>query len=238
MPSRTEPRDTAARAAPTPPTAPDAGGARFGAGAPLVPPAPPKLRRRNGLVAVGVALICLGGAAAAYLTTAVGNTSPVLAMRQAVERGAVIEPEDLTVARISTDPALQTVPESQRDTVAGQRAAVDLPAGAILTPQATTTEVVPARGQSLVAVTLTPAQLPSQPLVAGDAVRVVASPREQDDPPAATPASYPATVVAVRELTDTGQVVVDVTVPAAGAGQLAAQVATGRIALVLDSGAR
>jgi hypothetical protein len=44
--------------------------------------------------------------------------------------------------------------------------------------------------------------------------------------------------VAVRELTDTGQVVVDVTVPAAAAGQLAAQVATGRIALVLDSGER
>jgi hypothetical protein len=235
MPSRTEPR--AAAPAP-PPAAPDAGAAGFGAGAAPAPVAPPKLRRRNGLVAVGVALVCLGGAAAAYLTTAVGDTSPVLAMRHGVERGSVIEPEDLTVARITTDPALQTVPESQRDTVVGQRAAVDLPAGSILTPQATTTEVVPARGQSLVAVTLTPAQLPSRPLVAGDAVRVVATPREQDDPPAATPASYAATVVAVRELTDTGQVVVDVTVPAAAAGQLAAQVATGRIALVLDSGER
>jgi len=159
----------------------------------------------------------------------------VLTLRQDVARGEVIEAEDLTVARINADPALSTVPEGEQDAVVGQRAAVDLSAGSILTPDSTTTELVPATGQSLVGVPLSSAQLPSQGLTAGDQVRIVATPRDQDDPPATAPTIYPATVVATSTLPDTGQVVVDVTVPAASAGQLAAQVATGRIALVLDS---
>jgi len=122
------------------------------------------------------------------------------------------------------------------DSLIGQRAAVDLSAGSLLTPSSTTTEVIPAQGQSLVGVTLTPAQLPGQPLLAGDEVRVIATPREQEDVPATAPTVYSAVVVAVRNLDDLGQVVVDVTVPAANAGALAAQVATGRVALVLDAG--
>ena len=209
--------------------------ARFGVGTSSAVGAPPKLRRRTGLIALGIALVCLGGAGAAYLATSVGDTTPVIAVAEAVARGEVIEAEDLTVARVNGDPALRTVPEGEQDAIVGQRAAVDLSAGSILTPQSTSTELIPASGQSLVGVTLSPAQLPSQGLTAGDAVRIVATPRDQDDPPGTAPTIYPATVVATSALPDTGQVVVDVTVPAASAGQLAAQVATGRIALVLDS---
>lgn len=217
------------------PAIPETPGTRFGDGASTAVAAPPKLRRRTGLVALGIALVCLGGAGAAYLATSVGDTSPVLTLRQDVARGEVIEASDLTVARINGDPALRTVSESEQGTIVGQRAAVDLSAGSILTPQSTTTELSPAAGQSLVGVTLTPAQLPSHALTAGDQVRIVATPREQDDPPGIAPPIYQAIVVETHALPDTGQVVVDVTVPAATAGQLAAQVATGRIALVLDS---
>ena len=221
----------------TPSAASETLATRFGEGSSAVV-GPPKLRRRTGLIALGIALVCLGGAGAAYLATSVGDTAPVLTLRQDVARGEVIEAGDLTVARINGDPALRTVGESERDSIVGQRAAVDLSAGSILTPQSTTTELIPATGQSLVGVPLSPDQLPSQGLTAGDAVRIVATPREQDDPPGVAPTIYEATVVSTATLADTGQVVVDVTVPAASAGQLAAQVATGRIALVLDSEAR
>jgi hypothetical protein len=235
MPARTERRTDRDKPPPAPSTGP--GTPAFGDGTTAaVSTAPPKLRRRNGLIALGIALVALGGAGAAWLTTTVGQTSTVVAVRADVERGEVIEADDLTVARINSDPALQTVPENQLDSVVGQRAAVDLAAGSLLTPASTTTEVIPAPGQSLVGVTLTPAQLPAEPLLAGDPVRVIATPREQD--PVTEPTSYGATVVGVQNLPDTGQVVIDVTVPASEAGELAAQVATGRVALVLDSGAR
>jgi len=235
MPTRTERRNGSKQPSPNP-TPVDPGAARFGDGSTAAPAAAPKLRRRTGLIALGVALVALGSVGAAYLTTVVGDTSAVVAVGQDVERGSVIEARDLTVARISGDPALQTVPQSQLDSLIGQRAAVDLSAGSLLTPSSTTTEVIPAQGQSLVGVTLTPAQLPGQPLLAGDEVRVVATPREQEDVPATAPTFYSAVVVSVRNLDDLGQVVVDVTVPSANAGALAAQVATGRVALVLDAG--
>ncbi|GAA4757596.1 hypothetical protein GCM10023328_46840 [Modestobacter marinus] len=236
MPARTEPRTGAAQPT-TSGTPADPGTARFGDGSTATAVAAPKLRRRTGLIALGIALVALGSIGAAYLTTVVGNTTAVIAVGQDVERGSVIEAQDLTVAQINSDPALQTVPQSQLDSLIGQRAAVDLAAGSVLTPSSTTTEVIPAQGQSLVGVSLTPAQLPGQPLLTGDEVRVIATPRDQEDVPATAPASYTATVVGVRTLDDLGQVVVDVTVPAATAGPLAAQVATGRIALVLDAGA-
>ena len=218
-----------------PPPALETPTTRFGEGSSAAVAAPPKLRRRTGLIALGIALICLGGAGAAYLATSVGDTTPVLTLREDVARGEVIEASDLTVARINGDPTLRTVAESEQDSIVGQRAAVDLSAGSILTPQSMTSELIPATGQSLVGVPLSPAQLPSQGLTAGDSVRIVATPREQDDPPGVTPTIYEATVVSTSTLPDTGQIVVDVTVPASSAGQLAAQVATGRIVLVLDS---
>jgi hypothetical protein len=84
-------------------------------------------------------------------------------------------------------------------------------------------------------VALTSAQLPARPLAPGDRVRIVQTPRPQEDPPAEEPSSVAATVVGVREIPDTGQSVVDVTVPAGDAARLAALVATGRVAIVVDS---
>jgi hypothetical protein len=201
--------------------------------APGVPP-PPKLRRRPTLVALGVALIALGGLAAAWLTTVVGNTQPVLALRADVDQGTLIEADDLTVVQISVDPALTPVPDSRHDQIIGTHAARDLAAGSLLTPGSVTDQVIPATGASLVGVTLTRAQLPARPVHPGDTVRIVSTPRTQDDPPASEPNSTRAVVVGSRILADTSQVVVDVTVPARDAADLAARVATGRVALVLD----
>lgn len=195
---------------------------------------PPKLRRRPALIALGVALIALGGLAAAWLTTTAGNTQSVLAVRNAVERGTVVEPADLVVARINPDPALATVAETQRDQFVGKRAAVDLATGSLLTPSSVTDAVLPEAGQSLVGVALTGAQLPAQTLRAGDQVRIVTTPRTQDDPPADDPAAITATVVQAHPLPEGGQTVVDVTVPNRDADDLAARAATGRVALILD----
>jgi len=204
---------------------------------PTISPAPP-LRRRPKLIAVGVALIALGGAVSAYIFTAGSNAVSVVAISDNVQRGQQITDADLTTANITPDPALHTVPSSQRASLVGKRAAVDLSAGSILTPADTTTALIPGPTLALVGVAVTAAQLPAQPLVAGDTVRVVDTPRKQDDPPSTAPDSIAATVVATRNAPELGQTVVDVTVPNAQAPILAARIATGRVAIVLDSGQR
>lgn len=200
--------------------------------APITPP--PKLRRRPALVALGVALVALGGLAAAFLVTSVTDTESVLALRVDVDRGTVIEAGDLVVAQVGADPALNPVAADERDEIVGQRAARDLSAGSLLADGSVTEEVIPAEGESLVGVALTPAQLPGTDLRSGDVVRIVNTPRAQEEVDDQQPLSIGATVVATRNVADLGQIVVDVTVPTGDAAQLAALVGTGRIVLVVD----
>ena len=199
----------------------------------LVPP--PKLRRRPGLVAAAIVAICLGALLAGWAWTATTNTQEVLVARHTIERGSVISTDDLARVRLSADPALKPVAADQLSHVVGQRAALDIAAGGMLTPGSFTSEVVPAEGQSVVGVALTPAQAPGLDLQYGDHVRVVVTPAQGEDLPGGTPLVNDATVVGVHVSDETGQAVVDLLVPQADAAVLATRTATGNIALVLDS---
>jgi len=205
---------------------------------PAAPPLaqPPKLRRRPALIAAAVASICLGALLAAWAWTSTTNTQEVLAARNTIPRGAVITSEDVTRVRINADPALAPLPASAYDDMVGQRAALDIAAGSLLTQTATTSELLPPDGMSVVGVALTPAQAPGLLLQNGDKVRVVVTPGDGADPPAASPAFSDAQVVGTRTDEMTGELVVDLLVPHADATVLAARVSTGNVALILDSG--
>lgn len=199
----------------------------------LVPP--PKLRRRPALVAAAIVAICLGALLAGWAWTATTNTHEILVARHTIERGAVIEADDLARVRLSADPALRPVPASQLDQVVGQRAALDIAAGGMLTPGSFTSDVVPGDGQSVVGVALTPAQAPGLGLQYGDKVHVVVTPAQGEELPAGAPLVNEATVVGINVSHETRQTVVDLLVPKADAAVLATRIATGNIALVLES---
>jgi hypothetical protein len=200
---------------------------------PLVPP--PKLRRRPALVAGAVAAICLGALLAAWAWTATTNTQEVLVARATIERGSVIEAKDLARVRISADPALSPVAASAFDDLVGQRAALDIAVGGLITTGSTTTQVLPADGMSVVGVALTPAQSPGLDLQTGDQVRIVVTPMPGGEQISGPPAFNDAEVAGVSVDVETGATVVDLLVPYTDATVLAARVATGNVSLVLDS---
>lgn len=204
---------------------------------PPLPP-PPKLRRRPALIAAAVVAICLGAILGGWAWAATTNTQEVLAARADIERGAIIEADDLVRVRVNSDPALKPVGAGSLESVVGQRASVDIAAGSLLTPSSYADSVVPAESLSVVGVALTSSQAPGMDLRAGDQVRVVATPAEGSDAPTGTPSFSEAEVVGVRVSDDTGQLVVDLLVPHAEGATLAAQIATGNVAIVLDSRAR
>jgi len=195
---------------------------------------PPKLRRRPVGVLVSVATIVLGSVLGLVVWSAAGSTTEVLAVRSQVFRGEVIDRDDLMVVRVGLDPAVQAVPASRLDAIAGKRAALDLAAGGLLAPSDVTATVLPAKGTSVVGVALAAGLLPAEPLAPGDAVRLVQTPGPQGEV-AGTPPTVPATVVGVHPSETSDKTVVDVLVPAEAAAELAARSATGKIALVLDS---
>ena len=198
---------------------------------------PPKLRRRPSLIAGGVVAVCLGALLAAWAWTSTTSTEEVLAARDTIHRGEVISADDIERVRISGDPALQPLPASAFEDVVGQRAALDIAAGGLLTAESTTSGALPPPGQSVVGIALTPAQVPALPLHGGDQVRIIVTPGENGDTSTSSPPFTTAVVVDTLLDETTGNTVVDVLVPYAEAGVLAARAATGNVALVLDSGA-
>src|SRR4051794_2641735 len=97
---------------------------------------PPKLRRRPSLIAGGVAAVCLGALLAAWAWTSTTSTEEDLAARKTIHRGDVIIADDIERVRISGEPTLQPLPASAFDSVVGQRAALDIAAGGLLTSEA------------------------------------------------------------------------------------------------------
>lgn len=207
---------------------------------PLVVPGPPRARRRWGMFAAMAALVVLAALGNVWLLQASSDARQVVAARSTIERGSVITREALMSVQVGSDPALRTVPADQLADLVGKRAAVDVAAGSLLTGESTTGANLPGEGFSLVGVGIAPASMPGGGLVAGDRVRVVATPGQQGETAASTtPAVVSAVVVSTTAGTDTTgqgpQTVITVQVPTEDAARLAAMAATGKVALVLDS---
>jgi hypothetical protein len=196
-------------------------------------PRPPRLRRRWSLVAVAVLLAVLGAGAAAVAFRSVSSTVPVVAAARTIERGTVIERADLAVVQVGVDPALSPVPGDRVEELVGLRAVWDTPQGALLTLDAVSDEVLPGQGRSVVGVSLADALLPGEPLRVGDAVRLVPTSGGTGEEVVADP--WPARVVGLYPDAETSTTLVSVELAAQDAAPVAALVAEGRIALVLDS---
>jgi hypothetical protein len=198
----------------------------------------PRARRRPAMVAASVALIAVGALGSAWAWQTSSNTNEVLTVRQTVHRGEVLGADDLLRVRIGVDPAIQAVPAAALESLVGQRAALDIAAGSVITPEQLTDDGIPAQGQSVVGVSLTAGMMPSGQVIVGDKVRVITT--ETSGSTAGAPAAgvkQPVSGVVVSVTTDatTGNTLMNVQVPSAMAPAVATAAARGQVALVLDS---
>ena len=124
---------------------------------PLVPGGGRQRRWSLALVAV---LVTVGSALAfVVLWLNAGGRQPVLALRNDVAAGQIIEAEDLTVVRVSADGGIDPV-SSSRDDVVGRPAAADLLAGTLLVPGAVGTASGLEAGQAVIAIPVDPRSCP------------------------------------------------------------------------------
>lgn len=198
--------------------------------------APPRRRRRPALLALAVVLVVLGALGAASLATSIGQTSSVIALAREVPWGQTITAADLVEAHISTDPALQPIPYSERDQVIGLVATSTLRPGSLLTRDAMADQRLPGPGQQLVGVGVSSVQLPATPLRPGDAVLLVPVVGTSASTGSAAADMVEATVVRTGPAGTDGLRVVDVLVDAADGPDVAARAAAGQIAVVLTAG--
>src|SRR5581483_1729364 len=90
----------------------------------------------------------------------VGQRHEVLAVARTVDPGQVISAEDLTVVRVAADPDVRTLAASARSSIVGQRAAVRLLPGSLLSPDAVTKGDVIGPGFSVIGAIVKPGQYP------------------------------------------------------------------------------
>ncbi|MGA5873979.1 SAF domain-containing protein [Streptomyces cinereoruber] len=192
------------------------------------------------MYALAIALIAAGGGGGLLAFQATGERTPVLAVAKGVEAGDVIKDSDLVEAQVQLDPALKPVPAAERAKVVGKRASVALTPGALLTQGHVTTRTLVKPGERLVGIGLKTSQMPASRLSPGDKILVVSTPADGQsaagkDGEGADPQTIAARVVRVGEKSQTtGEQVVDVAVPSQFGPTLAAQAATGNVALVVD----
>jgi hypothetical protein len=189
-----------------------------------------------GAVIAVIAAVILGG----WLYANKGGVSEVLVIDHAIPAGHAITKDDLGSANVSG--VKDAVPVADLDDVLGQRAAVALVPGQVLTHQAVTAALLPGDAQRLIAVSIPQGRVPAT-LTDGTAVDVVAVPQPGEasdtgvlDNPKVI--SSGATVYAVKSAED-GSAVVTLLLSAVDANQVAAYGSVGRLTLVqspLESG--
>ncbi|MEU2200609.1 SAF domain-containing protein [Isoptericola sp. NPDC019482] len=199
-------------------------------------PAPPGTRRRPAITVVALVLAAVGAVMGWTLWTSEDSTIEVLAAQDTISRGEVIDKADLAVRRVPADLGWSVVEASRLDDVVGQRAAYDVAAGTAVAMDAVSDANVPADGSAVVGVALETRQAPGMPLQVGDRVAVVVTPAGGGEVSSeAVPESTAAEVAGVQVDPETGNTVLDLLVPEPQSALLAARVATGNFAVVLQS---
>ena len=137
------------------------------------PPAPAVRRVRVPQLALGVLLSGLAALAFVLFNAASVQRTPVLALASDVQRGQVLEVEDLQVVHVGTGDVLALTPADRSDLLVGRAAVTDLAAGTLLTTDQVASGSTLTPGAGVVGLALAPGQYPTPRLAIGDLVSVV-----------------------------------------------------------------
>lgn len=126
------------------------------------------------LLGVGVVVVVLCALGFASVYSGAAKRTLVLAVSKDVAPGQVVSDADLRDVELSVGPGIKPIPASDRKAVLGQRAAVALAPGSLLTRSQLASGPRLAEGEALVPVALATGRFPSE-LGAGDTVAIVAT---------------------------------------------------------------
>jgi hypothetical protein len=218
--------------------------AQFGAQQGFGQPPPPRRQQRNTAgVLLGLLLIVFSAVAVALYAASVGHRRAVLVVTRSVQAGSVIVSADLSDVRISADPALHSIPASQRDRIVGKVAAVSLVPGELVTSGQLSTGPRLAAGQAVVGVSLRPGQFPAALRPPDEVMVVDTGPTVVDGSPSASATSFSPSVLVARaevfsvDVAADGQTtVVSIITPQSLAPQVVEAGARGGVSLVLLGG--
>ncbi|MDE0804231.1 MAG: SAF domain-containing protein [Acidimicrobiales bacterium] len=131
-------------------------------------------------VALGALVLVVSALAALWLFTSSSERTSVLALANPVERGEVLDIDDLVSVEVASDDALVVLRPEQSVDMVGRVALTDLPAGVLLTPSQFAVASPLASGEGIVGLDLESGQVPSSRLTPGTTVSVILTPTPSD----------------------------------------------------------
>lgn len=137
------------------------------------PPEPAVRRLRVPQLALGLVLSGLAALGFVVFNAASVQRTPVLALASDVQRGQVLEVDDLQVVHIGTDDVLALTPAADSGLLVGRAVVADLAAGTLMTSGQVSAASALTPGAGVVGVALAPGQYPTPRLAIGDLVSVV-----------------------------------------------------------------
>jgi hypothetical protein len=195
------------------------------------------MRRRVQLPFLGVALLLIALGAIVFGLFASSSVSQrrVLGATRDIAPGEVISAADLAVVDVSAPSGTALVPETARGSCVGQRAAVGIPKGSLLSPASVRSGGAVDPGSAVVAIVIAPGTAPVVDLRMGDRVQIVGTAASGTD---ATPKVLAVgDVVAVNAIksgpTTSGSLSVSVRVPQEAGAAVASAAAADKARLVL-----
>ncbi|HET6857472.1 MAG TPA: SAF domain-containing protein [Streptomyces sp.] len=199
-----------------------------------------KKRRPWSLPVLLVLVTLIGVLGGAVVVARAGDRIDVLAVARDVPVGQTLTAQDVRVVSFAADPGLTPIPATQRTSAVGQRAAVALHSGELLTRSQLTARGGLGDTEQVVGVELKRGFAPREELRPGDKVAAVILPSQKVDtgssPSESTegkaPETLEATVKTVGIPDSTGAMVVNLVVAPADGPLLATKAAAKQIALV------
>lgn len=196
-------------------------------------------RRDPRWIALGVVALCLGALLSYVVYAHVASETTVVSVASTVYRGEVLEADDLTTVRLQGGALPGAVPAGQLDTLVGQRAVFDLPAGSVVATTSVAATALPVEGRSVVGVLLPGGSAPQGLLLPSSPVRLVALPPASSSTgtkDALAGKTYAARVVDSAPAADGTSTMLNVDVAQAQAASIALLAASSRLAVVRDAG--
>jgi hypothetical protein len=196
-------------------------------------------RRNPKWIALGIVALCLGGLLSYAVYAKVATESSVVAVKQTVYRGELIQADDLTRIVIQGDAFPNAIPASRMAEVVDRRATFDLPVGSIVSAESVTDATIPQPGRAVVGLRLASGQAPAALLLPSSPVRLVALPpagAEAGGADKLAGKTYLAHVIDQAVDADGTSILVNVEVAAEQAPTIALLAAQSRVAVVRDPG--
>jgi len=206
--------------------------------------------RKPALAALAVLLVALGAVAAGYLVISAGHRVGAVEITQEVGQGQRIPASAIKEVQIASNTGINYVAWQYANRVAGVYAAVQIPAGTLLTPAMTTATNNLAAGKVRVGLSLKPGQAPADLLI-GQTVEAIGVGTGSGCGAAAggggtgtgngTGPGVPITTGTIASVTGStasngSTAAVTLAVPSADAGVLACYASAGDVAIALTPG--